>query len=172
MHWIDPLHYALEGLMFTQFHKDHTMITTLGGGKVTAEKYLQTVFSTWSYKHVYNDIIALILFIIFLRYVLLRTVKLTFLIVFLVVLPFRSCGDTDYSTVVVVITPIPHCPVAPHLILSSLSLLIFARGLRHLARIFIMSPQIRSPFYPSFFLFIFHRIGRLLALYFLRHEKR
>ena len=67
MYWLNPLHYALEGLNMTQFHNDHTVITTLSGQTTTAEIFINEFFSTWSYNHRWLDVMALILFIVSLR---------------------------------------------------------------------------------------------------------
>ena len=69
MYWLNPLHYALEGLNMTQFHDDNTKITTLSGQTTTAEIFIGEFFSTWSYSHRWLDVMALILFIGSLRYV-------------------------------------------------------------------------------------------------------
>eukprot|EP01033_Poteriospumella_lacustris_P015615 gene15613-11178_t len=66
MYWLDPLHYALEGLIMTQFHQDTTPIRTMDGSIMTAEDYIQHVqFPSWSYDHVGLDVLALCLFIAF-----------------------------------------------------------------------------------------------------------
>eukprot|EP00981_Chlorochromonas_danica_P002643 scaffold519_cov179-Ochromonas_danica.AAC.2 len=60
VYWLNPFHYALEGLIMTQFHKDDTVITTSNGEKVTAEYYITEVqFKDWSYDHVGYDVLAL-----------------------------------------------------------------------------------------------------------------
>lgn len=64
MYWLDPLHYALEGLITTQFHQDSTAIRTMDGTIMTAEDYIQHVhFPSWNYDHVGYDVLALCLFI-------------------------------------------------------------------------------------------------------------
>ena len=68
MYWLDPLHYAIEGLMTTQFNKDHTQITVTGSPyPTTADTYVQEFYTTWSYRHRGLDVLALLLFIVFLR---------------------------------------------------------------------------------------------------------
>ena len=67
VYWINPLHYALEGLFVTQFNGDNTVITLYNGYHTTAEKYVGLVFSEWSFKHRGGDIAALLIFIVFLR---------------------------------------------------------------------------------------------------------
>lgn len=70
MYWMNPLHYALEGLITTQFHRDHTLLTLFSSSdQMTAQDYIYTVFEQWSYKHRWGDFGALILFILFLRYI-------------------------------------------------------------------------------------------------------
>lgn len=62
MYWLDPLHYALEGLFMTMFHDDTTKITSSDGTKMTAQYYItQDVFTTWKYDHVGIDVMALLL---------------------------------------------------------------------------------------------------------------
>jgi ABC-type multidrug transport system ATPase subunit/ABC-type multidrug transport system permease subunit len=68
IYWINPLHYALEGLITTQFHQDGTLITLFNGGdQMTAKDYIYTVFEQWSFQHRWGDFGALILFIVLLR---------------------------------------------------------------------------------------------------------
>ena len=64
MYWINPLHYALEGLIMSQFHGDTTMIRLMNGAKVTAEEYVTGYqFTTWSYDHIGYDVLAMGIFI-------------------------------------------------------------------------------------------------------------
>lgn len=64
MYWLNPLHYAFEGLTLTQFNDDTTTISTLTGDITTAEEYIFNVrFTTWSYDHVGYDVLALCLYI-------------------------------------------------------------------------------------------------------------
>eukprot|EP01040_Poterioochromonas_malhamensis_P003189 gene3189-3400_t len=64
MYWLNPLHYAFEGLTLTQFNDDTTLISTLTGDITTAEDYIFNVrFTTWSYDHVGYDVLALCLYI-------------------------------------------------------------------------------------------------------------
>lgn len=64
MYWVNPLHYALEGLITTQFRGDDTMITTLTGQVMTAETFItQEQFSTWKYDNVGFDVLALCIFL-------------------------------------------------------------------------------------------------------------
>jgi hypothetical protein len=63
MYWLSPLHYALEGLIVTQFHNDDTPVSLANGVVTTAEEYVNTDFEAWRYSHVGNDILALCLFI-------------------------------------------------------------------------------------------------------------
>ena len=67
IYWINPLHYTLEGLFTTQFHNDNTPITLYNGGDTLISNYVQYLFPQWSYKHRKKDVIALLLFIGFLR---------------------------------------------------------------------------------------------------------
>jgi hypothetical protein len=71
VYWINPLHYALEGLLTTQFSGDDTLISQLtsGGdsGDVTAREYVSIVFENWSFDHRWYDVGALLLFIVSLR---------------------------------------------------------------------------------------------------------
>jgi hypothetical protein len=63
MYWLSPLHYALEGLVVTQFHGDSTPIALANQQEVTAEEYIKSDFEAWSYDHVGQNILALCLFI-------------------------------------------------------------------------------------------------------------
>mmetsp|Transcript_24221 Transcript_24221/g.24835 ORF Transcript_24221/g.24835 Transcript_24221/m.24835 type:complete len:1388 (-) Transcript_24221:477-4640(-) len=67
IYWINPLHYALEGLFTTQFHDDDTKIKLFNGGETTAREYVGDVFEEWSFKHRWYDFAALIIFIFCLR---------------------------------------------------------------------------------------------------------
>lgn len=63
MYWLSPLHYALEGLISSQFHGDTTIITTADGSTTTAEHYIaHTQYPTWSYDHIGYDVLALCLY--------------------------------------------------------------------------------------------------------------
>ncbi len=64
MYWLNPLHYALEGLNTSQFKDDTTPITTLTGDITTAEDYMSDVrFTTWSYDHIGYDVLGLCIYI-------------------------------------------------------------------------------------------------------------
>lgn len=67
MYWLDPLHYALEGINMTQFHLDNTLVTSTDGITTTAEAYISTYFSTWRYENVNRDVLILCMYIIFLK---------------------------------------------------------------------------------------------------------
>jgi len=70
MYWLNPLHYILEGLIVTQFHRDGTQINITGTTDiVTANTYVADFYSDWHYSARGYDILALGLFIIALRYV-------------------------------------------------------------------------------------------------------
>lgn len=78
MYWLSPLHYALEGLVVTQFHKDTTVISLADGELTTAEKYIQSDFEEWSYDHVWYCVLAMCMFIAFNaigRYLSLRFIR-------------------------------------------------------------------------------------------------
>ncbi len=65
MYWLNPLHYALEGLIMSQFHGDDTPIKTIKGEVMTAEDYMTSEqFSTWSYDDVPYDALALSIYIV------------------------------------------------------------------------------------------------------------
>jgi hypothetical protein len=69
MYWLDPLHYALEGINTTQFNRDDTIISITGTQyTTTASAYVEAFYSEWRYRHRGLDILALCLFIIFFRY--------------------------------------------------------------------------------------------------------
>jgi ABC-type multidrug transport system permease subunit len=64
MYWMNPLHYALEGLITSQFHGDTTKITMMDGSITTAEDYITNYqFTTWRYSHIGFDVLALGIFI-------------------------------------------------------------------------------------------------------------
>eukprot|EP01038_Epipyxis_sp_PR26KG_P004915 gene4915-6878_t len=68
VYWLNPLHYAFQGLVVTQFHKDHTVVTLLDGSTTTAENFIGSYFSTWKYDDAGLCAMALILLIIALRF--------------------------------------------------------------------------------------------------------
>ena len=70
IYWLNPLHYALEGITVTQFHKDDTEITTITGVTTTAERFISEYYSSWSYDHRGYDVLGLLLWSVFLRYAL------------------------------------------------------------------------------------------------------
>jgi ABC-type multidrug transport system permease subunit len=68
IYWMNPLHYALEGLITTQFNRDHTLLTLFSSSdQMTAQDYVYTIFQQWSYKHRWVDFGVLVLFILLLR---------------------------------------------------------------------------------------------------------
>ncbi|CAM9211888.1 unnamed protein product [Ectocarpus fasciculatus] len=67
VYWLDPLHYALEGLFTTQFNKDDTVITLFDGQTTTAEAYVEDSFDGWDYSHRIGDAVALLIIIVALR---------------------------------------------------------------------------------------------------------
>jgi hypothetical protein len=70
MYWLDPLHYALEGLVTTQFNRDHTVVTITGSPlTTTASQYVESFYSEMRYSHRGLDVLALLLFMVALRYV-------------------------------------------------------------------------------------------------------
>ena len=74
MYWLNPAHYAMEGLITTQFHRDHTLISITGEpGQVTANTFVSDFYEDWHYSARGYDIMALCLFIIVLRYVIYCT---------------------------------------------------------------------------------------------------
>jgi len=76
MYWLDPLHYALEGLIVTQFNRDSTVISITGTQfSTTASAYVEAFYSDWDYRHRGLDVLALLLFIVFLRYVHFSSVR-------------------------------------------------------------------------------------------------
>jgi hypothetical protein len=70
MYWLDPMHYALEGLVVTQFHLDDTVISLTGTEfTTTASGFVQSFYTDWKYEHRGYAVMALLLFIVFFRYV-------------------------------------------------------------------------------------------------------
>lgn len=68
MYWLNPLHYALEGLLVTQFHRDDTLITITGTEfTTTASSFIQDFYQDWKYERRGYDVMALLLFILFFR---------------------------------------------------------------------------------------------------------
>ncbi len=67
LYWINPLHYALEGITVTQFYNDDTPIETYSGNSVTAEEVISEYYSTWKYAHRGYNVMALLIFIVLLR---------------------------------------------------------------------------------------------------------
>lgn len=67
IYWLNPLHYALEGVYVTQFHNDNTIITLFNGRKTTAEDFVFSFFSSWDYENRIIDFIVLLIFILALR---------------------------------------------------------------------------------------------------------
>jgi len=45
MYYLSPLHYALEGLVFSQAHGDRTPVTSFSGTVITAEEGYAELFS-------------------------------------------------------------------------------------------------------------------------------
>ena len=92
MYYVNPMTYAFEGLVTTQFNRDHTMITVTGTTDVmTAQSYVQDFYSDWRYSSRGYDLMALVLFIIVFRYVIsLSCVDLAFFVSPLLFLRFIS----------------------------------------------------------------------------------
>ena len=61
--------YTLEGLNKTQFYEDNTVVITTTGQTTTAEAYVSEFFLDWHYSNVGYDVMALLIFIVVLRYV-------------------------------------------------------------------------------------------------------
>ena len=72
---ISTLHYALEGLIFSQAHHDHTAISTLFGQRTTIEDFYPQAYSEWSYDNNAIDVLALIAHIVVLRIILFIALK-------------------------------------------------------------------------------------------------
>ena len=69
MYWLNPLHYAIEGLVVTQFNRDATAVTITGSGAVvTAQSFVTSFYEDWHYSARGYDILALCLFILFNRF--------------------------------------------------------------------------------------------------------
>ena len=67
LYWMNPLHYALEGITVTQFYKDHTPIDSYSTDNVTAEDVISEYYSTWKHAHRGYNAMALLIFIVLLR---------------------------------------------------------------------------------------------------------
>lgn len=60
MYWLNPLHYALEGIISAMFRDDDTVITLLTGESSSAERYVHDIyFTTWKYERIGYDLLAL-----------------------------------------------------------------------------------------------------------------
>jgi hypothetical protein len=67
-YWLDPLHYAIEGLIVTQFNGDETMVSVVGTAPTeTANTFVSEFYSDWHFETRGYDIMALCLFIIAFR---------------------------------------------------------------------------------------------------------
>ena len=67
--------YALEGLNMTQFYRDRTPVMTTTGRLTTAEAYMNGFYQDWHYSNRGYDVMALIIFIVALRYAKCREEK-------------------------------------------------------------------------------------------------
>lgn len=67
MYWLNPLHYTLEGLFFTQFHHDNTLVSVTTDEKLLSGEFLKDYFRSWNYGHIGYDILALVLLILMSR---------------------------------------------------------------------------------------------------------
>jgi len=68
MYWLNPLHYVLEGLIVTQFNRDHTEVSITGSAaSTTAQGFVSDFYSDWHYSARGYDIMALCLFMIAFR---------------------------------------------------------------------------------------------------------
>jgi len=69
MYWLNPVHYVLEGLITTQFNRDHTLISITGSTDiVTAQTFVGDFYNDWHYSARGYDLLAFGLFIVVLRY--------------------------------------------------------------------------------------------------------
>jgi hypothetical protein len=73
MYWLNPLHYAMEGIIVTQYHNDQSIITVTGGGEgggvvtMTTHDFLILFFPSWSYANRLGDVLALVIIIVALK---------------------------------------------------------------------------------------------------------
>lgn len=71
MYWLNPLHYAMEGIIVTQYHNDQSIITLTGGGEgeqtMTTHDFLTLFFPSWSYSNRIGDVFALVIIILSLK---------------------------------------------------------------------------------------------------------
>jgi hypothetical protein len=68
LYWLSPLHYGFEGVVVTQFHKDHSIVEVFPGQPTsTAEQVIKSYYSEWSYEHRGYDVLALLIMIAVLR---------------------------------------------------------------------------------------------------------
>eukprot|EP00128_Syssomonas_multiformis_P009220 Colp12_sorted_trinity150504_noHs@29141 len=68
MYWINPLHYVIEGLVVTQFNRDHSLVSVTGSTVVqTAARFVEDFYPDWHFSARGYDIMALCLFILAFR---------------------------------------------------------------------------------------------------------
>lgn len=65
MYWVNPLHYVIEGLVTTQFNRDHVLVSITGSDEVmTAQSFVSSFYSDWTYEGRGYCILALCMFIL------------------------------------------------------------------------------------------------------------
>jgi hypothetical protein len=68
MYWLNPLHYAMEGIVVTQYHNDQTPITITGTtNTITTHDFLIEFFPSWSYENRLWDVFALLIIVVALK---------------------------------------------------------------------------------------------------------
>lgn len=68
MYWLNPLHYAMEGILMTQYYHDNNVITiTETNETISITNFLQLFFPSWSYADRFFDILALLIMIVALK---------------------------------------------------------------------------------------------------------
>lgn len=80
VYWLNPLHYAFEGIVVTQFKGDTTPVTINSAVTVTAETFAGEFFNTWDYEQRNYCVLALFVFIIAYRFVYCNSLLLYYFI--------------------------------------------------------------------------------------------
>ena len=69
MYWLNPLHYAMEGILMTQYYSNHNLILiTETNQYIPISEFLKLFFPSWSYSNRLYDILALVIIIVVLKY--------------------------------------------------------------------------------------------------------
>jgi hypothetical protein len=67
LYWLNPLHYALEGIFVTMFYDDDTLISMGDGSRLPLNDFVSNYFPSWSFSHRWWDVMALVIVIMALK---------------------------------------------------------------------------------------------------------